>query len=87
MKGFITALLLQNEAGATYQGKVYDRFLRLQHLNGKIFSVFDPYGPISTSLHVGEVYEMIVASLATSVSYFTGTLPVLRGTEMARDNH
>jgi len=81
MKGFVTALLLQNEGGATYQGKIYNRFLRLQHLNGQILSVFDPYGPLSTELHVGEVYEMILASLATSVRYFSGTPPAIKDTE------
>ena len=77
MKGFITALLLQNEAGASYQDKIYDRFLRFQHLNGQILSVFDPYGPVSTDLRVGEVYEVILASLATSVRYFSGTPPAI----------
>lgn len=70
MGGFITGVLLQNEDGATYQGKVYDRFLKLGLSNEQVLSIFDPFGPISTDLPIGEVYEMILVTLATSVRYF-----------------
>jgi len=72
---FITGVLVENEAGATYEGHVYDRFLKLRLSDGQILAVFDPpgsFGPISTILSKGEVYEMILMTLPIpkSVQYF-----------------
>ena len=69
MSAFITGVLVENEDGATYQGKVYDRFLKLHLANGQDVSIFDPFGPLSSSLPLGERYEMILGALATSVHY------------------
>jgi hypothetical protein len=82
MGDFITGVLIENEEGATYQGKVYDRFLKLRLLDGQLLSIFDPFGPISTGLREGEVYEMVLITLAASVSYCaTSPLPPMESDE------
>ncbi|GAC1566007.1 MAG: hypothetical protein NVS3B14_05740 [Ktedonobacteraceae bacterium] len=81
MGDFITGVLLQSEDGATYQGRIYDRFLRLRHLHGQVLSLFDPFGPLSTDLSIGEVYEVILASLGESVRYFSEPPLTLENTE------
>jgi hypothetical protein len=81
MGDFITGVLLQSEDGAVYQGRVYDRFLKLRHLHGQVLSVFDPFGPISADLPVGEVYEVILASLSESVRYVSELLLTVENTE------
>lgn len=81
MGDFIAGVLLQSKDGATYQGKVYDRFLRLRHLHGHVLSVFDPFGPISAGLLVGEIYEVILVSVGKSVRYFSEPALVTENTE------
>ena len=68
MEDFITGVLVQNEEGATYEGTVYDRFLQLRLKQGQVLSIFDPPVPISTNLLVNEVYQMVLAVLAISVT-------------------
>ncbi|MGB8343355.1 MAG: hypothetical protein WCD86_00645 [Ktedonobacteraceae bacterium] len=41
MGQFITGILVENKDGATYEGVVYDRFLKLRLPTGKVFSIFD----------------------------------------------
>jgi hypothetical protein len=82
MGDFIKGVLIENEEGATYNGKVYDRFLKLRLSNGRVLSIFDPFGPLSTGLAKGEVYEMIVIPLATAVQYFaTSSSPPVENDE------
>jgi hypothetical protein len=76
MESFITGVLVTNQAGAIYEGRVYDRFLQLRLMDGKVLEVFDPFEPISTGITTGEIYEFILSSLAKSVRYFPqGVLP------------
>jgi hypothetical protein len=70
MEGFVTGVLAENKAGATYEGVIYDRFLRLHLMAGQVLEVFDPFEPISTDLPTGEIYKFILSSLAKSVRYF-----------------
>lgn len=82
MGDFIKGVLIENEEGATYEGRVYDRFLKLRLRDAQVLSIFDPFGPISTGLAEGNVYEMILITLATSVKYFaTVPLPPLASDE------
>lgn len=82
MGDFITGVLIENEEGATYEGKIYDRFLKLRLLDGHVLSIFDPFGPISTGLPEGEIYEMVLITLAVSVRYFaTSPLPPMESDE------
>lgn len=71
MENFIMGVLVENEDGATYRGKVYDRFLKLQLVNGKVLSIFDPAEPISVDLSVGSFYSMVLITLPLSepISY------------------
>jgi len=73
MGAFIKGVLVENADGATYQSKVYDRFLKLHLANGQDVSIFDTFGPLSSSLSSGERYEMILEALATSVHYGRST--------------
>jgi hypothetical protein len=68
MGNFIMGVLVQNKDGATYEGVVYDRRLTLRLPNGRELSVFDPADPISTTLHIGEVYEMVLVPFVVSVN-------------------
>ena len=69
MGNFITGVLIQNEDGATYEGVVYDRFLKLQHPRDYVLSIFDPIEPISTNLRVGETYELVLVPFVVSVKH------------------
>jgi hypothetical protein len=68
MKNFITGVLVQNKDGATYEGVVYDHRLKLRLSNDRELSIFDPADPISTELHVDEVYEMVLVPFVVSVN-------------------
>lgn len=63
MTKFILATLEQNEAGAVYEGSVFDRWLTIAHSSGKKLPIFDPSFPvnISSSLEVGQPYEFLVS--------------------------
>jgi len=63
MGQFITGILVENKDGATYEGVVYDRFLKLRLPTGKVFSIFDGPNPISSGLVIGERYEVVLLSL------------------------
>lgn len=71
MKQFIVGTLIENEEGATYEGVVYDRFLKLLIASGEVLSIFDPFRPISTGLPIDDQYEMILASLPVPGSIYT----------------
>jgi hypothetical protein len=60
MKKFIIGVLERNEPGATYQGRVYDRFLMLRPSDGTTLHVFDKGEPISSGLATGESYEVVL---------------------------
>lgn len=62
-KPFIAGILIENRDGATYEGVVYDRFLKLQLPTGKVISIFDKFNPISSGLEIGERYEVVLLSL------------------------
>ncbi|SRR6266568_2259485 len=81
MGEFITGVLVENKDGATYQGIIYDRFLKLRLLDGQMLSIFDPIGPISTELKTGETYELILVTLATAVKYFSAEAPPLESSQ------
>lgn len=86
MGEFIKGVLVENEAGAIFEGHVYDRFLKLRLLDGQILDVFDQpgsYGPISTGLSIGEIYEMVLITLPVprSVQYFP-TIPLTLTSEI-----
>src|SRR5579863_48348 len=72
---FFKGLLVENEEGATYEGKVYNRFLKLRLLDGQVISVFDPCA-ISTEISVGNTYEMILLAFPAqkSILYSSDTL-------------
>jgi hypothetical protein len=56
MGDFIAGVLVENEAVATYEGNVYDRFLKMRLLDGQVLALVDPpgsFGPISTALPKG----------------------------------
>jgi len=65
---FITGLLVQNKAGATYDDIIYDRKLKLHLPNGQELSIFDPAEPISTELATDEAYEMVLIPFVVSVN-------------------
>lgn len=71
MQQFVVGTLIENEEGATYEGVVYDRFLKLQISTGEILSIFDPFRPISTGVPINDQYEMILASLPVPGSIYT----------------
>lgn len=82
MGDFIRGVLIENKEGATYKGKVYDRFLKLRLMDAQVLSIFDPFGPMSTGLAEDEAYEMVLITLAASVRYFTTSpLPPLENGE------
>ncbi len=68
MEDFITGVLVQNKAGATYEGVVYDRRLMIRLSNSRELSVFDFADPISAELHLGEVYTMVLVPFVVSVN-------------------
>lgn len=55
--------MLENKDGATYEGVVYDRLLKLQLPTGKVLSIFDGFNPISSGLVIGEWYEVVLISI------------------------
>jgi hypothetical protein len=72
MQDFIGGMLESNEDGASYEGEVFDRFLRLRHGSGVELSIFDMEEPISGDLPTGEPYEMIlVAALPGPVRHWS----------------
>lgn len=75
MGDFLTGKLIRNEIRATYESRVYDRFLQLRHQSGQLVNIFDPWGPISTELQIGRMYELIVVTLPTSIQYFPENPP------------
>ena len=72
MENFITGGLTQNKDGATYEGIVYDRRLMIRLPNGRELSVFDFADPISTELHTGKVYTMMLVPFVVSVNLVSG---------------
>jgi hypothetical protein len=59
---FTIGVLNANEAGASYEGVVYDRFLTFRHTSGIEYRLFDPPPPISSELVVGACYELALES-------------------------
>jgi len=68
---FIAGKLLVNASGATYEGRVYDRRLRVQLHQGSVISVFDPM-LLSTDLQVNEQVELALVPFASGVQPGTG---------------
>jgi hypothetical protein len=62
-KPFIAGALIENRDGATYEGVVYDRFLKLRLPADKVLSIFDGPNPISSGLLPGEWCEVVLLSL------------------------
>ena len=65
---FITGILVQNRAGATYQDVVYDRRLVIRLPDNRELLIFDFTDPISTELQIDEVYTMLLAPFVVSVN-------------------
>ena len=68
MEKFITGVLVQNKAGATYEDVVYDRRLMIRLPDSHELSIFDFADPISTELHTDEVYTMVLIPFVVSVN-------------------
>jgi hypothetical protein len=60
---FIAGTLVESKDGATYEGAVYDRLLKLQLPTGEVLPIFDGFNPISSGLVIGEWYEVVLLSL------------------------
>ncbi|MEO7021413.1 MAG: hypothetical protein ABI234_14755 [Ktedonobacteraceae bacterium] len=67
MGNFVTGTIVQNKAGATYEGTVYDRRLVLQPPKGQEIFIFDPAEPISTDLSINEMYDLVLVPFTISV--------------------
>jgi hypothetical protein len=67
MGNFITGTVVQNNAGAEYEGTVYDRRLVLHLLGNQELFIFDPAEPISTELSINESYELVLIPFVVSV--------------------
>ena len=59
MGQFITGTLERNEAGATYEGINYDRWLYLRVSKDRLLAIFDPIA-MTTDLHIGSEYSVLV---------------------------
>ncbi len=70
MQQFIVGILEENNDGATYEDRIYDRFLKLRSSLGQVLQIFDFIEPISTGLQTGQIYEVIlVPTIFASLSY------------------
>lgn len=85
MGNFINGLLVENEEGATYEGKVYNRFLKLRLLDGQVISIFDPCA-ISIEASVGETYEMILLAFPAQKSILYNSVFLLPPSASAIDD-
>jgi len=81
MEQFISGTLIENEDGATYEGEVYDRFLKLRLAQGEVLSIFDPT-PISGDLLLNTTYEMLLVSSALNVRVSAEDTPDLQAKEL-----
>lgn len=63
MEHFFVGTLIENRDGATYEGVVYDRFLKIRLQTGEVVAIFDGLNPISTELLISVPYEVILTSL------------------------
>lgn len=70
---FVRGMLTENLPGATFNGVVYDRSLRIVHETGLILQVMDdcyPAPPISEHLQIGASYDfLLMFSIGTSTRY------------------
>ena len=60
---WLAGVLEGNQAGAQYEGRVYDRRLKVRARNGRLLEIFDNEPPISGDLPVGQTFEFIVMAL------------------------
>ena len=70
MNTFITGKLEQNNAGATYEGEVYDRNLLVQLPDNQLLAIFDMRAdvePLSSTLSEGEIYTFILVPFTGGV--------------------
>lgn len=67
MGNFITGTVVQNKAGAEYDGTVYDRRLVLHLPGNQELFIFDPAEPISTELSIDGSYELVLVPFVGSV--------------------
>jgi hypothetical protein len=72
----VTGTVVENVAGAEYEGVVYDRWLTVRLADGRRVDVFDPGPPIGESLTAGTLAEFaLVAAIPTKVRIDGGGEP------------
>jgi hypothetical protein len=77
---FLIGDLIQNQDGHIHEDSVLDRLLTVRHSGRTTIEVYDPSWPISTTIHTGKNYEMIL--VATKFKVLMYPLSPFEGVKM-----